>query len=349
VSKFAKSLFINEDTTNTTETLSNTKEYEIVMTDSGYARKYANGRYEYIDDVAAQAEMYKDTYGGEVIQTAYKGNTEFNPDRIQEVRELQEDGSWKVTVYDEEGKIAQQYYEVKKLDTSGPNHLQYESREYLETYIYLNNGYIPVDLSTGFNIVMLDNYFEDDKSIGEDRLKEGSYDQRGKDIIKSKYFIVVDGNVVYSDYGSPHASISNPYDRNAYRDIVPGMYIIAGENPYEYYSKGNAEEREQKYGRYMRLFKDEKQMEQYYNRKSWDTTVPAEYTGGKRKGEQTTQSSILFHWMTRDGSRWNGSLGYQVMAGFNSWSKDTYKNLKDWGAIRGKYYLVDKYRAWKKM
>ena len=88
------------------------------MTDSGYARKYANGRYEYIDDVAAQAEMYKDTYGGEVIQTAYKGNTEFNPDRIQEVRELQEDGSWKVTVYDEEGKIKQQYYEVKKLDTS---------------------------------------------------------------------------------------------------------------------------------------------------------------------------------------------------------------------------------------
>jgi len=118
VNEFAKSLFISKDTTNTIETLSNIKKYEIVMTDSGYARKYANGRYEYIDDVAAQAEMYKNTYGGEVVLAAYQGNTGFNPDKIQEIRELQGDGSYKVTVYDKEGKIAQQYYEVKKLDTS---------------------------------------------------------------------------------------------------------------------------------------------------------------------------------------------------------------------------------------
>ncbi|NMB64113.1 MAG: hypothetical protein GYA16_04500, partial [Spirochaetes bacterium] len=309
-----------------------------------YARKYANGRYEYIDDVAAQAEMYKDTYGGEVIQTAYKGNTEFNPDRIQEVRELQEDGSWKVTVYDEEGKIAQQYYEVKKLDTSGPNHLQYESREYLETYIYLNNGYIPVDLSTGFNIVMLDNYYEDDKSLEESELKEGNYGERGNDIIKGKYFIIVDGEIVQQGIGSPHASVTS---RNAYRDIVPGEYVIAGEDPYQHYVKEEGAKREQQFGRYMRLFKDEQQMKAYYSRQSWDTTISAEYTGGPQKGQSTTQSSILLHWMTGERSCWNGSLGCQVMQGFNKWSNMNY-TLQQWNIIRGKYYLVDKYRPWKK-
>ncbi|MGB4269484.1 MAG: hypothetical protein WBK20_09910 [Spirochaetota bacterium] len=93
------------------------KEYEIVMTDSGYARKYADGRYEYIDDVTARAEMYKETYGGEIVLTSYQNNKDkagFNPDRIREVRELHEDGSYKVTIFDKEGKVAQQYYEVKK-------------------------------------------------------------------------------------------------------------------------------------------------------------------------------------------------------------------------------------------
>ncbi len=39
----------------------NTNDYEVIMTDAGYARKYADGRYEYIDEVTARAEMYKPT------------------------------------------------------------------------------------------------------------------------------------------------------------------------------------------------------------------------------------------------------------------------------------------------
>ncbi|MGB4269482.1 MAG: hypothetical protein WBK20_09900 [Spirochaetota bacterium] len=97
----------------------------------------------------------------------------------------------------------------------------------------------------------------------------------------------------------------------------------------------------------MRLFRDKEQMEKYYNKKSWNTTVPAEYTGGKLEGQSTKQSSILLHWMTKEGQTWNGSLGCQVVQGFNAWSKNKY-TLDQWNTIRGKYYLVDKYRTWKK-
>ncbi len=96
----------------------NTNDYEVIMTDAGYARKYADGRYEYIDEVTARAEMYKQTYGGEVVETKANGNKGLNPDKIRDMRELQDDGSYKVTIYDDNGNVVQQYYEVKKLDTS---------------------------------------------------------------------------------------------------------------------------------------------------------------------------------------------------------------------------------------
>ncbi len=101
----------------------NTNDYEVIMTDAGYARKYADGRYEYIDEVTARAEMYKQTYGGEVVETKANGNKGLNPDKMRDMRELQDDGSYKVTimpdgskkvtVYNKDGSVKQEYYETK--------------------------------------------------------------------------------------------------------------------------------------------------------------------------------------------------------------------------------------------
>jgi len=118
VSELFNATVRNTKTQNNEALTHNTNDYEVIMTDAGYARKYADGRYEYIDEVTARAEMYKQTYGGEVVETKANGNKGLNPDKMRDMRELQDDGSYKVTIYDDNGNVVQQYYEVKKLDTS---------------------------------------------------------------------------------------------------------------------------------------------------------------------------------------------------------------------------------------
>ena len=195
--EFVNSLNTNKDNISMANT-KNTQEYEIVMTDAGYARKYANGKYEYIDDVTAQAELYKDTYGGEIQLTAYQGNNGFNPNRIQEIRELQEDGSYKVTILDEEGKVAQQYYEVKKLDVSKA--LSYEDA------MKLTGGdmkYDAVDMVRGIFVEqarLLSNLYQGDLNKQFIAVKDYLYNSIG-DIYKAYWDIGVNdedtvGNVI---------------------------------------------------------------------------------------------------------------------------------------------------------
>ncbi|MGB4269483.1 MAG: hypothetical protein WBK20_09905 [Spirochaetota bacterium] len=45
-------------------------------------------------------------------------------------------------------------------------------------------------------MVMLDNYFDDDKAKNDSQLKAGNYATRGDDVIKGKYFIIVDSEIV---------------------------------------------------------------------------------------------------------------------------------------------------------
>ncbi|MGV7929696.1 MAG: hypothetical protein AB2L13_12445 [Spirochaetota bacterium] len=282
------------------------------------------------------------SYAGNYDLNAYTGlkmDTEMHADgRIITTAE-QNDGSKSITEYDREGRIINQYNLVEKLDTTGA--LQYGSIDFLESYMFLNNGGRTVDLSKGFNIVMLENYFDDDPTLTEEWRQQGAYSVRGTDSINGKYFIVSDGQVVDEGYGTSHASTAQGHDQNAYRDLAPGDYVIAGENPYEQYKDGA--QREQNYGRYMRVFDNEQQMTDYYAGKNRDTTVPAEYTGGRYEGQSTTQNSILLHWMTGQGSNWSGGLGCQLFDRINSWSKNNY-SLDRWKTIRGNYYLIDRNR-----
>ncbi len=65
--------------------------------------------------------------------------------------------------------------------------------------------------------------------------------------MRAQYYTIVNGQIVDEGYGTSHASTAQGHDQNAYLDLAPGDYNLAGENPYEQFKDGA--QREQNYGR----------------------------------------------------------------------------------------------------
>ena len=121
-------------------------------------------------------------------------------------------------------------------------------------------------------------------------------------------------------YGSTKSSL---HSENAGNDLAEGMYKFHGETGSKNF-------------RYSRIFKDEKQMNEYYKKNgegyynsSGETKVPK------------SQRSILEHYPTVPGySGGNGGKGCQLYEGYHSWSRGNFTSSK-WRKYTGDYYKVD--------
>jgi hypothetical protein len=261
-------------------------------------------------------------------------------------------GKTLITDYNQDGTVSDQYVLEKFMKDDQQK--QKTLISYIEAYAYFNNGGKKINLhdKNGLNIIMLENYYYDDLGLSDINKEKGNYSSRGVDEFKAQYYIIDNGKIVDTGYGSSHASIAKVkgYKDNSYRDIIPGEYVFSCENPYTNtrFTKSQADEiNNTTKGRYFRIFQTENQMNNYNTRLSDNTVLPAEYTGGPNRGQRVTQDYILGHWATRPGSNWNGSLGCQTFQNLDSWSRNNY-TLQGWQTLKGKYYLIDRNRPnWK--
>jgi len=178
-----------------------------------------------------------------------------------------------------------------------------------------------VNLKSGNHHVMLENFLSCDTSLSDKQKQEGSYSPpRGKDKMAAAFFIIEDGKIVKSGYGSTKASA---HSRNSGNDLAEGIYKFHGETGSKPF-------------RYSRIFKSEEQMDKYYEKKGEGNYNPS---GNTRVPK--TQSGILEHYPTGPGtSSGSGGLGCQLFEGYDSWSRQNYKT-DDWKKYQGSYYNID--------
>lgn len=160
------------------------------------------------------------------------------------------------------------------------------------------------NLSDGFNIVLLENN------------TQKPYITKGDDQFKGDYYIIKNGTILTTGYGSSKASITPGYktpqgdksDKNKGNNLLPGTYTIKGD------------------------LKNEK-IEIYENETKMlhgDRILPS------TKG---TQDYLLIHAALK-GNEWSGGIGCQVLQGFKSFCDNYVKNNTD-TSVNGNYYLID--------